>query len=253
MWGPVWTAGRVFAVLGAWLVGGVVAAGVAIGAGYNPVEHPAGLAITVIGQSAVAFVMVRRISRKWGTNSLATDVGLTFKRRDAAGILWGFGLQIGVALLVAPLIQFFAGEIDTQQQVADLAESTGDAGGRVALLVTFVIVAPFIEEVMFRGAMLGWLAGVMTMRWAVVIQAAAFAGVHLADPSARFAVPGLFLIGLALGWAAQRRRSLSLPIFLHAGVNLTGAVFLFWGGDIIDEFERLEEAVAIVGSLMGIR
>ena len=90
------------------------------------------------------------------------------------------------------------------------------------------------------------------MARAVVIQAVAFGAVHLVDPGAILAVPGLILIGLALGWAAQRYNSLSVPILLHAGVNLTATIVLFWGDELIDKLEDAQDGVEALISLFGL-
>lgn len=60
------------------------------------------------------------------------------------------------------------------------------------------------------------------------------------DQNAVLAVPGLFIIGIALAWFALRDGDLSVPIFVHAGVNLTGAVVLIFG-------DQLSEAAGAVG------
>ena len=83
-----------------------------------------------------------------------------------------------------------------------------------------------------------------------MLSAAAFAGIHLSDPDAWPAVPSLFVIRLVLGWAAQRRKSLSLPIFLHAGVNLLGVMLLMFGEDLFDidgTSNQVESLMAVIG------
>jgi membrane protease YdiL (CAAX protease family) len=69
----------------------------------------------------------------------------------------------------------------------------------------------------------------MGPRAAIAVTAAAFAAIHLLDPNAVLVVPGLFLIGLVLGYLALAGGNLSRPILAHAGVNLTAAVLLFFG------------------------
>lgn len=245
-----WTGLRFVGVLAAWLAGGLVGGIVAVAVGRDPSQDALGLAITVVAQAAAAAWVILRISRASGTGSLRRDVGLEFEGRDVVGILWGVGLQVGAALLISPLVQLLLDDFDTQQQVADVAEATGDVGGRLVLVAVFVLVAPFIEEVIFRGVMLGWLARHVSVRAAVVLSAAAFASVHLLDPNAVLAVPSLFVIGVVLGWAAQRRGSLSLPIFMHAGVNLLGAIFLMWGDEIVDYLERTQEQLESLAGLV---
>jgi membrane protease YdiL (CAAX protease family) len=77
--------------------------------------------------------------------------------------------------------------------------------------------------------------------WAVGNTAAMFAVIHLLDPNTIALMPGLFIIGIVLGIAAIRRGNLSLAIPLHAGVNLVGALVLFFGEDLIDWLERVSE------------
>ena len=247
-----WTAGRIVGLLAAWFGGGILSGLIALAIGLDPTKEPIGLAITIVGQTVAALWVVIAVSRASGFGDLRRDVGLELRVRDAVGIVFGLGLQVGVALLLSPLVRLIGDDFETQQQVAELAESTSDLGGRLILIAMFVVFAPFIEEVIFRGAMLSWLSQRVSVRWAVVLSAAAFAAVHLADPSAVLAVPSLFVIGLALGWAAQRRGNLSLPIFMHAGVNLLGAIVLMWGNDIVDFLERTQDELASLVVLLGL-
>ncbi len=92
----------------------------------------------------------------------------------------------------------------------------------------------------------------MAVWWAIAVQAAVFALIHLADPEAIAAIPGLFLIAVVLGYAAIRTGSLSLPLFLHAGVNLTAALLLLYGEpllDWLDEMSGLEPAESLIRAL----
>ena len=106
-------------------------------------------------------------------------------------------------------------------------------------LFLVVVLAPLVEEVIFRGMLLSRLRRSFG-RWAsILISAAAFALIHLIDPNAVFAVPSLFLVGIGLGWYALPYGDLSVPIFVHAGVNLTGAVFLLYGDEITESVENV--------------
>lgn len=236
-----WTAGLVFVVLISWLAGAIIGGYIATRLGFHPIDTAGGLALTVVAQALAVLWAVAGISRNAGSGSLRRDVGLEVSGRDWKGLLWGLGLQVAVAILVTPLAQWLLDDSETQQQVAELAEATRDVGGRLLLIVVFVVVAPLVEEVIFRGAMLSWLVKHMSASWAVTVSAAAFAAVHLLDLNAALAVPSLFVIGLVLGWAAVRRGSLSLAIFIHAGVNLLGAILLMWGQDVTDFLERTAE------------
>jgi membrane protease YdiL (CAAX protease family) len=172
------------------------------------------------------------LSKSRGTGSLAADFGLAVRLSDWWALLAGMGLQVAVALLMAPLIQVLFPEGPPQQEVAAL---TASSSGRVAGLLVIAMVgllAPLVEEMMFRGMLLSRTVRSMSSAWAVIATAGVFAGVHLLDPNAIAVLPGLFLIGVVLAIASLRRGDLSLAIPLHAGVNLTAAVLLVFGDQL---------------------
>lgn len=91
---------------------------------------------------------------------------------------------------------------------------------RALLLGSALVVAPVFEEVIFRGLIqtvfVTHLAGVN--RWLPVTAAAAvFAMVHLGQPWQ--VLPGLFCLGLVLGWLYERTGSLWPCVVTHAGFN----------------------------------
>jgi membrane protease YdiL (CAAX protease family) len=105
--------------------------------------------------------------------------------------------------------------------------------------------------------LLSWLNRFMGKWPSILLSAAIFASIHLIDWNARAAVPGLFIIGVVLGWAAMHRGDLSLSIPLHAGVNLLAAFFLVWGPELLDwleiQMEELESGGvnALIHALVG--
>lgn len=197
----------------------------------------AGLALQAFASLGTAAIL----SSQRGTGDWERDFGLRIEPRHTVWIAAGFGLQIVVALLIGPIVELLAPEDAPQQSIADVAENL--EGGAPALVFMFlvVIVAPLVEELIFRGMLLSRLRRSMGPKAAITASAAVFSGVHLIDPNAIYAVPGLFLVGLALGWAALRFGSLSVPIFLHAGVNLTGAVFLFLSDELLESVDAVIE------------
>jgi membrane protease YdiL (CAAX protease family) len=250
--GSPWRGIHVAAVLLGWFFGAYLGFVAATLLGVDPLEDAAGLTAGVVAQALAGFGVVWMVSRAMGTGSLSTDVGLRLRWVDTVGVLGGIVLQFAVALALSPLVRFLLPDIDTQQQVAEVAEQTDDAGGRILLIFTVVIVAPIIEEIIFRGVLLSWLSKRVRPWPAILWSSASFAAIHLLDPNAVLAVPGLFMIGIALGWAAMRWQSLSLPIFLHAGVNLTGVLILIFGDDLLDWLEELQsELEAVVHIVLG--
>ncbi|HYT33929.1 MAG TPA: CPBP family intramembrane glutamic endopeptidase [Ktedonobacteraceae bacterium] len=91
-----------------------------------------------------------------------------------------------------------------------------------ATLLAAVIVAPFCEEIFFRGFVFAGLCKAMPVGWAIVCSSLLFALAH-ADPGS-FTV--LFIIGLALAFLRWRTKSLWPCIFLHALNNGLGALLI---------------------------
>ena len=116
----------------------------------------------------------------------------------------------------------------------------------VALTVLVVAVGPLVEEIVYRGMLLGRLVKTMSSRSAIVISAAVFALIHLADPNALLVVPGLFIIGLVLGYLAVRTGNIGLATFTHAGINALAVAALVYGEELGDLSEPAEAALVLL-------
>lgn len=218
----VWVAG---------LIGSVLAAIVAFGVtgGDAGTDDTAVFAALVVGQYAAMFLALVVISRAKGRGTLAADFGL---RIDLARDWWliaaGAGLQIGANVLMAPIL-WLADRDDAAQDVVQRLE---DAGG-LELAVTAVaaaLLAPVLEEILFRGLLLRALQRRMAPPAAIAVSALVFAAVHLVDPGAFLVIPGLVAVGIVAGMLAVRTGSLSQPILLHLGFNAIVVVLILAAG-----------------------
>ncbi len=86
---------------------------------------------------------------------------------------------------------------------------------------TFVVIAPVTEELLFRGLILRALRTRYGPTRAIVISALFFGAFHL-DPQALVFAS---LMGLVLGWIAERTQSTMPSIALHAGFNAMPVLF----------------------------
>ena len=234
------------------LVGFVAA--VLVGALLLPLGVPLVVAfgISVGAQAVGSLGVMAAFSRSRGTGSMMRDYGVTLRLGDFWALFVGMGLQVAVVIVVlAPIAQIaFEGEPPTQE-VAAIAQEATSLVGRILVFLTVVVLAPVYEEMIFRGMLLSRLLRSVGRNAAVLLSAAAFAGVHLLDPNAVLAVPGLFVIGIVLGYMALRRGNLSLAILTHAGVNLLAAILLVFGDEIADWLERTQEQLEQLGTLLG--
>ena len=83
--------------------------------------------------------------------------------------------------------------------------------------VFFLLVPVFLEELLFRGVLLGWLRGRMGPAAAVLSSALLFAGLHEGAGSRVLA----FLIGIALGSLATRAHSIRETLLIHLVYNVS--------------------------------
>ena len=189
-------------------------------------------------QVVTSFGVLLFLSLKRGTGNWRTDYGFALEPRHLWWIGGGMALQIGVALLTFPLVERFAEDDGPQQEIARLA--TEMSGVELAMFAIIVaLLTPVFEEIVFRGMLLSRLVKKMNRHWAAVVSAVAFAAIHLADPNAYLVVPGLFIVGLALAYVAYYSKNLSIPIFVHIGVNSLAVLFLAFA----DELEEIADTV----------
>lgn len=109
--------------------------------------------------------------------------------------------------------------------ILDLTEMFGPTvWGLIFSVALVVVVAPIIEEVLFRGVIQGALMPRVGYRVAIAAAAALFALSHV---TAWLLLP-LFVLGVACGWLAHTRSSLLPAIWLHAAYNLLPVIVAFY-------------------------
>jgi len=149
----------------------------------------------------------------------------------AAGIV-GLGLAGGVGLIVNAIS--FAIEGKPVDPVAhDLLKQLREDFSTellVEIVIGAVILAPLLEELVFRGLFQTSLLRLFKgMRWpALLVASAVFAVIHWSVVPWQWIIP-LFAIGLVFGYVYERTGSLLTPIIAHAvfnALNVTLAVVM---------------------------
>lgn len=97
--------------------------------------------------------------------------------------------------------------------------------GVITALWMIALVAPVVEELIFRGVLLRAFSSHVSFWWANALQAALFAVLHLNLPG----TPMLFAIGFVCGVLARRSGGLLAPIALHATFNLIAGLVVLLG------------------------
>lgn len=245
--GPPAGASRVTAgdglVLVAWLVlGQMLLYGIALAIG--AVGRSGGTADAVVQVGILSAVLATTLAwlalrgRLVGALTPARGV----RPRDLAVGLGG-GLAGFVVLLIGLglLFQFVGVDPPEQQALSDVV-----AGGWEALLAvaTAVLLAPVLEEVVFRGALHQGLRHRTGFWPATLLSSGVFAAVHLeVVMSSPVFLVQLFLLGVLFAWLLERTGNLAAPIVAHLVFNAISMGMAV----LAERFEDLEELGATLG------
>ena len=179
------------------------------------------IVMTAVTIAAAAVIMALLIRQFWpGQWSRAELPGFGFAP-PANRLVYPGAVVLGfiVLMLGGAITHVLAGHRPVHQDVAVMAAKVS-LDMRVLLALLVVCVAPFVEELVFRGVLLSGLASRMRLGWAMLVSAIVFGCVHLPDfKFAWYPVPALVLLGVVLAWLRVRTRSLWPSITLHAANN----------------------------------
>jgi uncharacterized protein len=159
-------------------------------------------------------------SRHWGSGSMGEDLGLRFRWSDAG---WGpLTWMCAVAAQIVAMVVVTATRIPISRNTDRIDELSVERGVIIAFLITAVIAAPFVEELVFRGVILRGLCSVMSPWMAIVVQGVLFGAAHV-DPSRGPGNVGLVVVlsavGMAFGGSAVLLRRIGPSIIAHGVFN----------------------------------
>lgn len=100
--------------------------------------------------------------------------------------------------------------------IVPLLLSSKDSNTPILIALLATIIAPVIEEIMFRGALYSGLRSYFKAPFAIVSSALLFAAIH---PQGAIGMLPLTLIGMFLAFLREWRGSLVAPMLAHACVN----------------------------------
>jgi membrane protease YdiL (CAAX protease family) len=125
---------------------------------------------------------------------------------------WPIVLGAVGALIVSVAVSQLGIEPEGVKQAMDVARTPALF---VASLAVMALLAPLVEEVVFRGLLYGWVAG----RWGVTaawfVSSILFAAAHVEPAHALLVLP----LGLWFGWLRQRTDSLWPSLVAHMANN----------------------------------
>lgn len=143
-------------------------------------------------------------------------------------------LALGAGLLAAALPLVYAAMIvaghwarpeQGQEEAVRLLTLSEGFAPRMAVILAAVVVAPMVEEFLFRGYLYGVLRRYLGPAAGIALNSALFAGIHLHVPS----LGPLFALAVCLTLAYEATGSLLVPMTMHALFNAQSVAFLLLG------------------------
>ena len=181
-----------------------------------------GLAILAAGITQTLFAAVA-ISFVWYTDSWSAITVRIPSRRDLLFAAIGTaGLFVLFALHRLAVRFSLVGEAGTFALDSEIG-----LAATVGLVVAVAVVAPIVEELLFRGVIQQYLTAVSSAAVGIGVASVLFAGIHLGQvlvfsTSASAAAAQLAVLvgfGAILGVVYERTENLSVPIGMHAAYN----------------------------------
>jgi membrane protease YdiL (CAAX protease family) len=204
-----------------------VTARVGLGAGEKAIAAglkallPVALPASVASGSLAILLALRGWGRRLGAKAVADMIGLRggTRRQLWVGVLAGTALGVVSVMLVT--------HVPYRPTSPDLIdEIVASAGaGRWAWIISAVILAPPVEEFMFRGVLLGGLARTWSLRGAVLVSGLTFWSLHATEWLRYWpAAVAIGLMTVIVTVLRLRTRALGPAIAAHSAYNLMMAV-----------------------------
>lgn len=169
-------------------------------------------------------------------------------------VIWIATILVQVAITAIVLVL----DVPITSNADDLTEIQTDRTYAIAIVVTAVVAAPLVEELVFRGVVLRSLLSKMPMVAAVVLQGVLFGVAHV-DPVRGVGNVGLALVlssvGISFGAAAYWLRRIGPTMVAHAIFNGVVMILLLTGirdrllednPDPFDQGRSVAEQVAVI-------
>ena len=160
------------------------------------------------------------VSRRFATGRPFGDYRLSFRRVDLVGVPIGVLSQLVLLRLVYwPLQTWWPNTFSDKRLDQNAKELYDTAKGIWVVILVLVIVvgAPFVEELVYRGLLMGAARRRLNDVVALVAVALFFALIHFRPVE----YPGLFAFGLVLGACLLATDRIGMGIIAHLAFNAT--------------------------------
>lgn len=175
------------------------------------------LTIVIWLVSMLIYVLVGKLRK----NPISTSI----KREKSPLILFAVAIAfaLGCRLLVAVYYSLAESIPVLSDSIKGAEESLPNPETATQLklaLLCIVVVAPYFEEILFRGLIMEELLKIMKPWIAIILQAIVFGAIHGVLFQSIFA----FFVGIALGFVYLRTKNIRLSTFFHGVFNLSSVI-----------------------------
>ena len=148
-------------------------------------------------------------------------------------LLGVISIQLSLTIPISSLIPM-------SDEFAELFKQSIGNPSNIFAFTTIVILAPVLEELIFRGVILRGLLKHYSPVTAIIVSSILFGAVHL-NP---WQFISASILGMFIGWVYYRTQSISLAIIIHGFNNLTATVTEIIGFDQANyEITHLRELI----------
>ena len=133
---------------------------------------------------------------------------------------------LGIGVLVNVLYELLIVYLGMEPPPAVPPEFTQGGFSLVMLSLLAVLVAPFAEEIFFRGFIFSGIGNRYGYGWGAILSALIFALVHVLTLWQLGVMVPIFLLGLLLAWLYMRTGSIWPCIFTHFAYNTIALLFV---------------------------
>lgn len=178
-----------------------------------------GMTINFLVLSAFSLEGEKRGISSWGKGNLQ-DIWIGIS-------VWGFAFPLAIVLgqMVSISVQFLFHQsyISIDQVAVGYIKSLLPYPILLSLNTTAIFLfVPITEEILFRGFFQTWLRGYLKPKYAILITALFFSGMHYSSSQGIAngeLLTSLFVLGILLGYLYERQKTLLAPIGLHCFFN----------------------------------
>ena len=161
------------------------------------------------------FVLLRLENISW--SQFLKRFSFRINPGDGQKIFQMFGFALVLIVAYSAVVNPFLKDAQAQARLHDILGQSRSWKQILPSGIALTLLAPFYEEIIFRGVFLTWLRPRIPVEWAVVMSGVVFALFHME----LIAFPALALLGSILAWSYLISESILVPIGIHALWNLT--------------------------------